>query len=159
MLTGARQVGRSTLLLNAEPFRNWRFHMLDDFETLRQVYRRLEALWAGTQQVVIDEVQKAPERMPVIKRAVDRHPRQIQFALSGSANLLLMAWVSESLAGRAIYFVLDPMALGEINRSPRQTCWHGLWQVNGPQKGPSRRHRPTRYRSSCAASCRRCLCL
>jgi len=37
--------------------------------------------------------------------------------LSGSANLLLMKQVSESLAGRAVYFILDPMALGEINQS------------------------------------------
>jgi hypothetical protein len=36
VLSGARQVGKSTLLLNAEPFRNWRFHSLDDFDTLQQ---------------------------------------------------------------------------------------------------------------------------
>ena len=34
VLTGARQVGKSTLLFNAEPFRNWRFHTLDDFDVL-----------------------------------------------------------------------------------------------------------------------------
>ena len=57
VLTGARQVGKSTLLLNAEPFRNWRFDTLDDFDTLRQARERPEPLWAGTQPVVIDEVQ------------------------------------------------------------------------------------------------------
>lgn len=60
MLTGARQVGKSTLLLNAEPFRSWRFHTLDDFDTLRQARERPEAQWAGARQVVIDKVQKAP---------------------------------------------------------------------------------------------------
>jgi predicted AAA+ superfamily ATPase len=39
VLTGARQAGKSTLLLNAEPFRNWRFHTLDDYEALAQVKR------------------------------------------------------------------------------------------------------------------------
>ena len=40
VLTGARQVGKSTLPLNAEPFRDWRFHTLDDFDTLRQAIER-----------------------------------------------------------------------------------------------------------------------
>jgi predicted AAA+ superfamily ATPase len=61
VLTGARQVGKSTLLLNAEPFRSWRFHTLDDFGTLEQAKSNPESLWAGTHQIILDEVQKAPE--------------------------------------------------------------------------------------------------
>jgi predicted AAA+ superfamily ATPase len=118
VLTGARQVGKSTLLLNAEPFRDWRFHTLDDFDTLEQAHSNPESLWAGTNQVVLDEVQKAPELLLAVKKTVDRHPRQYQFVLSGSANLLLMKQVSESLAGRAIYFVLDPMSIGEMHSRP-----------------------------------------
>lgn len=118
VLTGARQVGKSTLLLNADPFRQWRFHTMDDFETLRQARERPEALWAGTDRIVLDEVQKAPELLSAVKQAVDRQPGRFQFMLSGSANLLLMRQVSESLAGRAVYFVLAPMTLGEINRTP-----------------------------------------
>jgi predicted AAA+ superfamily ATPase len=116
VLTGARQVGKSTLLLNADPFRDWRFHSLDDFDTLRQVNQAPEALWAGTEKIVIDEVQKAPELLSAIKQTVDRHPGRFHFVLSGSANLLLMKQVSESLAGRAVYFILDPMALGEVQK-------------------------------------------
>lgn len=127
VLTGARQVGKSTLLLNADPFRSWRFHTLDDFDTLRQARERPEALWAGADHVIIDEVQRAPELLSAIKRAVDRRPRQLRFALSGSANLLLMQQVSESLAGRAIYFVLDAMTLGEINlTSPPEVLTRAL---------------------------------
>lgn len=118
VLTGARQVGKSTLLLNAEPFRNWRFHTLDDFDILEQARSKPESLWAGTNQVILDEVQKAPDILLAIKKTVDRNPGRYQFVLSGSANLLLMKQVSESLAGRAIYFVLDPMSIGEMhNRS------------------------------------------
>ena len=36
VLTGARQVGKSTLLRNTEPLASWRFHTLDDYDTLRQ---------------------------------------------------------------------------------------------------------------------------
>jgi len=118
VLTGARQVGKSTLLLNAKPFRNWRFHTLDDFDVLEQAHSNPESLWAGTYRVVLDEVQKAPEILLAVKKTVDRNPGKYQFVLSGSANLLLMKQVSESLAGRAIYFVLDPMSIGEMhNRS------------------------------------------
>lgn len=117
VLTGARQVGKSTLLTNAAPFRNWRFHTLDDFAVLRQARENPQALWAGANQVVLDEVQKAPELLPAIKQAVDRHPKQYRFVLSGSANLLLMRQISESLAGRAVYFILDPMTLGEAHQT------------------------------------------
>ncbi len=118
VLTGARQVGKSTLLLNAEPFRNWRYHSLDEFDVLAQARRDPEALWAGTDRVILDEVQRAPELLVSVKRAVDRNPGKSHFMLSGSANLLLMKQVSESLAGRAVYFILDPMALGEIHQAP-----------------------------------------
>jgi uncharacterized protein len=118
VLTGARQVGKSTLLLNAEPFRRWRVHTLDDFNTLEQAHTNPESLWAGASQVVLDEVQKAPKLLLAVKKAVDQHPGKYQFVLSGSANLLLMRQVSESLAGRAIYFVLDPMSIGEMHNRP-----------------------------------------
>ncbi len=118
VLTGARQVGKSTLLLNAEPFCRWRYHTLDDFDVLAQARREPEALWAGVEQVILDEVQKAPELLSAVKIAVDRNPRKYRFILSGSANLLLMKQVSESLAGRAVYFVMDPLALGEVHQLP-----------------------------------------
>jgi uncharacterized protein len=117
VLTGARQVGKSTLLLNELPFRDWRFLSMDDFDVLQQSNERPEALWAGTDRVILDEVQKAPKLLAAVKRAVDLAPGRMKFVLSGSANLLLMRQVSESLAGRAIYHVLDPLTLGEINRA------------------------------------------
>ncbi len=115
VLTGARQVGKSTLLRRAEPFSGWRYHTMDDFDALRQVRENPASLWAGAHEVILDEVQKAPALLPAIKRAVDENPGRYRFILSGSANLLLMGKVSESLAGRAVYLTLDPLTLGEIN--------------------------------------------
>jgi len=135
VLTGARQVGKSTLLLNAEPFRNWRFHTLDDFDTLEQAHSNPESLWAGTNQVVLDEVQKAPELLLAVKKTVDRHPGKYQFVLSGSANLLLMKQVSESLAGRAIYFVLDPMSIGEMHDQPQPEILTRALNCEYPDEG------------------------
>lgn len=113
VLTGARQVGKSTLLRRAEPFCRWRYCSLDDFDILRQANKDPQALWSGADQLVIDEVQKAPGLLTAVKQAVDTHPGRYRFVLSGSANLLVMKQVSETLAGRAVYFVLDPMTLGE----------------------------------------------
>jgi len=121
VLTGARQVGKSTLLRCAEPFASWRYYTLDDFDVLRQAEHDPKALWAGESNVVLDEVQKAPTLLPAIKRAVDQTRGGVRFMLSGSTNFLLLKQVSESLAGRAVYFVLPPMTLGETQSQSAPT--------------------------------------
>ena len=121
VVTGARQVGKSTLLRHAAPFRAWRYHTLDNFDTLRQATAEPQSLWAGVEQVVLDEVQKAPALLSAIKQAVDQSGKRLKFVLSGSANLLLMQQISESLAGRAVYYVLNPLTLGEIHGQPPST--------------------------------------
>jgi predicted AAA+ superfamily ATPase len=125
VLTGARQVGKSTLLANEEPFRDWRYVSLDDYDALDQAHRDPSALWAGTDRIVLDEVQRAPGILTAVKLAVDQD-RSRRFALSGSANLLLMRHVSESLAGRAAYVRLEPMALGEERGTPPPTILSDL---------------------------------
>jgi len=112
VVTGARQVGKSTLLLHAPPMQHWRYRSLDDLDVLTQAEHAPEALWAGAEAVVIDEAQRVPELFSAVKRAVDRN-RDMRFVLSGSANFLLLRRVSESLAGRAVHFVLRPMTWGE----------------------------------------------
>jgi len=118
VLTGARQVGKSTLLRHADPFCQWRYHTMDDFQSLQQATESPAGLWAGTSEVVLDEVQRVPQLLSAIKQAVDEPTSRVRFVLSGSANLLLMQQISESLAGRAVYFVLHPMTLGEMRREP-----------------------------------------
>lgn len=133
VITGARQVGKSTLLQRAAPFSKWRYYTLDDYDVLRQVESDPRSLWAGASQVIIDEVQKAPSLLPAVKRAVDSGPTR--FVLSGSANLLLMRHVSESLAGRAVYFVLEPMTSGEAKRQPMPTILQELFAGKFPSDG------------------------
>lgn len=114
VLTGARQVGKSTLLRHASPFKDWRYLTLDNYDVLQQSQRDPDALWAGATHIVLDEAQKSPNLLSAIKRAIDQDQRrQLRFVVSGSANLLLMKTVSESLAGRAVYFTLHPMSVGE----------------------------------------------
>jgi len=81
LLTGPKQVGKSTLLVMTSPFSDWRYLTLDDFDTLLLAKETPQALWAGVEHVVIDEIQKAPE---LVKRAVEG---KITFLLAGSVPL------------------------------------------------------------------------
>ena len=112
VVTGARQVGKSTLL--QQEFRDFKYCSLDDHETLVRAKTDPAVLWKDAPRVIIDEAQRAPELLSAIKLAVDRAGREIRFIISGSTNLLLMKRVGETLAGRAVYLELLPMAHGEM---------------------------------------------
>ncbi len=141
VLTGARQVGKSTLLRREAPFCDFRFLNLDDLDTLQQAKADPGSLFIGADRIVIDEVQRAPDLLLAVKQAVDQHPGRYKFVLSGSANLLLMKHVSESLAGRAIYFELNPMTLGESHQQPPPSLIKdllaGIWPEAGRLAGPT----------------------
>jgi uncharacterized protein len=104
-VTGARQTGKTTLVQSLQP--NVSYFTLDDLAILEQAETSPEALLLE-RPVTIDEVQRVPALLSAVKRAVDISRRPGDFLLTGSANLLLMKGVSESLAGRAVYFDLPP---------------------------------------------------
>jgi len=112
IVSGARQVGKSTFLQNEFP--DFKYLSLDDFSTLQQAKTDPSSLWLYTNQVILDEAQKAPEIFNAVKLSVDKTRRKIRFLISGSSNLLLMKGISETLAGRAIYFEMLPMTYGEM---------------------------------------------
>src|SRR5215211_5736426 len=93
VVTGARQTGKSTLVRELTPGTR-RFHTLDDLDVIDAARRDPDALVGGAQPVTLDEVQRAPEILLAVKRAIDRQRRPGQFLLTGSANLLLMRQVS-----------------------------------------------------------------
>ena len=123
VVTGARQAGKSTLVQLLTPGER-RFHSLDDFDVADLAQRDPEALLEGPTPVTLDEVQRQPTLLAAVKRAIDRKRRAGQFLLTGSANLLLMRQVSESLAGRASYLTLWPMT----HREQRGAGRCGLWE-------------------------------
>jgi len=134
VLTGARQVGKSTLLKQESPFADWRYITLDDFDVLSQARSDPASLWAGTDYVVLDEVQKSTKLLDAVKVAVDSNYGKYRFILSGSANILLMKKVSESLAGRAVYFTLNPMTIGEIDNLPPINLLETLFKGEMPRE-------------------------
>lgn len=110
VVTGARQTGKTTLakLLGAKRD----YYTLDDVGVLDQAERNPDSLLA-TRPVTLDEVQRAPQLLLAVKRAVDGQRKAGDFVLTGSANLLLMGRVADTLAGRAIYLELPPFCPAE----------------------------------------------
>ncbi|MEK6665560.1 MAG: ATP-binding protein [candidate division NC10 bacterium] len=133
VLTGARQTGKSTLVQHLPSAHGRLYRTLDDFDVLARAERFPETLLEEGDRVTLDEVQRAPQLLLAIKRAVDRDRRKGRFLLTGSANLLLMRKVSESLAGRAIYLTLLPMTEREKRRSPDPGPWSRLLEADTPK--------------------------
>jgi hypothetical protein len=117
VLTGPRQVGKSTLLRH-EFNDTFTFFDLDDLDTMTQFQQDAESLLRPYTRIVIDEAQRSPNCFMTVKKLVDQNPER-RFILSGSANLLLMAQTGESLAGRAQFLHLMPMTHGELNQRPQ----------------------------------------
>lgn len=114
VLSGLRQAGKSTLLQREKSIAAERsYRTLDDFAVLAAARTNPESLLEDT--VTLDEVQRCPELLLTIKRSVDERRLPGRFVLSGSANLALLGHVSESLAGRAVYFTLHPMTRRELS--------------------------------------------
>lgn len=125
VVTGARQTGKSTLAQHLVPGER-RYASLDDLDVLDAARRDPEALVGGTGPVTLDEVQREPGLLRAVKRAIDRRRKPGRFLLTGSANLLLMNQVSESLAGRASYLTLWPMTRREQRGMGRGGIWDEL---------------------------------
>ena len=125
VVTGARQTGKSTLAHELTPGTR-RYLSLDDLDVLDLARRDPGTLLGGEQHITLDEVQREPDLLNAVKRAIDRHRESGRFLLTGSANLLLMQRVSESLAGRASYLTLWPMMRREQAGSGRCGIWEQL---------------------------------
>ncbi|MBI4898132.1 MAG: ATP-binding protein [Actinobacteria bacterium] len=115
---GARQVGKSTLLEQiASTERVAREIVTFDDQAVRAAAASDPAGFIAelNTPVAIDEVQRVPEVVTEIKLRVDRDKTPGQFVITGSANLLAMKKVKESLAGRAEYVRLHPFSQGELS--------------------------------------------
>ena len=116
-LLGPRQSGKTTLVQMLAPDRayisldeNNYFHVAQDDPS--------GFIGSLPSEVTIDEVQRVPALLPAIKHAVDKDRRPGRFLLTGSANLLLLPKVSESLAGRMEVLHLYPLTESEKERTP-----------------------------------------
>lgn len=117
LLTGPRQVGKTTLLeLCADEGRN--YVTLDDFNA-RQIAQTDPGLFIQTYKppLIIDEVQYAPQLFSYIKIMVDREKKNGMYWLTGSQKFYLMKGITESLAGRVA--IIDLLGLSQAELEDR----------------------------------------
>lgn len=129
LLSGARQVGKSTLALSL----GYHYITLDDITqldgALTDPIRFVESL---PRPVVIDEIQKAPNLLAAIKEAVDHKRNNGDFLLTGSANLLGFKRVADSLAGRMGIVELWPLSCSELSQQPGRNVVDCLFDGSYP---------------------------
>ncbi len=116
LLHGARQTGKTTLARWVSgKSRSWRYLTFDDAAVLASAQADPAGFVAALEgPVVLDEVQRALPLFLSIKASVDRDRRPGRFLLTGSAQVLLLPKLSESLAGRMQVLTLWPFSQGEI---------------------------------------------
>ncbi len=114
LVTGARQVGKSTLLQKIAP--DYQYVTFDDPLLLEQVRNEPRLFFLNyDKKVILDEVQYAPELFRLLKIQIDTKKENGLFLLSGSQAFELMQNVSESLAGRIAILQLKGLSLREIH--------------------------------------------
>lgn len=114
VITGMRQTGKSTFLQMQTGLKGRGYFTFDDFAHLESARENPEGFVDTDTPLTIDEAQKFPEILTAIKKNVDKKRKPGQFLLSGSANFAILKGISESLAGRAVYFTMHPFTRREI---------------------------------------------
>jgi uncharacterized protein len=130
LVTGARQVGKSTLVRSLCDTK-WKapYRTLDDRTVLDAVLTDPDQfITANPGPVAIDEVQQAPDVLRAIKLSVDRNRKPGQFLLTGSANILTMKGVSETLAGRMALHELHPFSYAELRSKSSSRILNQLFE-------------------------------
>lgn len=113
LMAGPRQAGKTTLAREIAQ-RGMDYLTLDDELSLLAAKEDPVGLIRERDRLVIDEVQRAPDLLLAIKRAVDQDRRPGRFLLTGSANLMALPKVADSLAGRMEILRLLPLSQSEI---------------------------------------------
>ena len=120
ILSGSRQCGKTTtskIMVD----KNSTYRTLDDstlFQAAKNDPQGFVKLSKGT--MIIDEIQRVPELITAIKKAVDENTRYGQYLITGSVNIQTLPTVKESLAGRVKKIRLRPLTQGEIIKKEPQ---------------------------------------
>jgi predicted AAA+ superfamily ATPase len=111
---GPRQAGKTTLVRQIATADGLRYLTLDDELTLLSAREDPVGMIRSLDRAVIDEIQRAPQLLLAIKKSVDEDRRPGRFLLTGSANLMALPTVADSLAGRMETLSLLPLSQNEI---------------------------------------------
>ncbi len=114
LLAGPRQAGKTTLVRQMAE-QGLRYLTLDDELTLLSAREDPVGMIRSLDRAVIDEIQRAPQLLLAIKKSVDEDRRPGRFLLTGSANLMALPTVADSLAGRMETLSLLPLSQSEMH--------------------------------------------
>lgn len=138
VLTGARQVGKTTLVKKV--LSNYHYISIEDPVGRDSFLALSAAQWRQLYpQAALDEVQKAPRLVESIKATYDNY-EDVRYVLLGSSQLLLLEKVRESLAGRCTILEMFPLTLPELlTNGWQQPCTPSPWQqlLAKPNETPS----------------------
>ncbi|TAJ92730.1 MAG: ATP-binding protein [Gammaproteobacteria bacterium] len=128
VLLGARQTGKTTLVRSLPELADRPYLTLDDFDLRAAADADPETLLTRAPKLILDEIQRSRDLLIAVKRAVDAEPVRTpgRFVLTGSANLLMLERISETLAGRAVYVTLWPFSRRERQGLGRTGPWSDL---------------------------------
>lgn len=126
VITGGRQVGKSTLLSHTFPHLS---HIVFDPTIDIENARRDPDLFLNNRKppLILDEIQYAPELVSAIKRRLEKDRRAGQYFLTGSQQWGVMKMLAESLAGRAVFLDLEGFSLLEIAKGKPRQSWLEHW--------------------------------
>jgi len=117
LVVGPRRAGKTTMVRTlGAPDRS--YVTLDDQTMLEAARADPVAFVRATSAGTIDEIQRVPELLLAIKKAVDEDDRPGRFLLTGSANDMSLPRIADSLAGRMETLDLLPLAQAEMQGQP-----------------------------------------
>jgi predicted AAA+ superfamily ATPase len=116
VLTGPRQIGKSTLLINLFP--KYNYVQLDNQKIINEAKLDPELFMQKYKSpLIIDEIQKAPILFSYIKEKIDQDEKA-KFIVTGSESFELMKGIGESLSTRAAIINMSSLSIAEINKEP-----------------------------------------
>ncbi len=130
LLTGARQTGKTTIIRDLAEAKGFKYISFDDLNFLAAARQDpMGFLNNLPRPLILDEIQRVPEIALAIKYDVDKSNLLGQFALTGSANPLMLPKLNDSLAGRMMILNLWPLSKGEL-LNHKETFLDTIFQKN-----------------------------
>lgn len=133
LINGPRQCGKTTLVQQLA--QGMSYITLDDPGMLIAAQQDPVGLLRQMDRAVIDEVQRAPQLLLALKMSIDQDRRPGRFLLTGSANILALPQIADSLAGRMEVHTLLPLSQAELQGRPSdflQRVQGQSWPVSHP---------------------------